>query len=88
MRVYITKYALTQGIEAVRATACPSNNKAVGVKHSPTGYVQYIYKPDWHTAFSEARSRAEEMRQRKIVSLQRSLARMKALTFHSPKGKS
>lgn len=84
MKAYITKYALTKGITVVEATAHENTNAITFKTGYSMGYTQYIYKPDWHTTFSEARDRAEEMRQRKIASLRKSLAKMETLTFRNP----
>ena len=79
--VYVTKFALTKGVLA----------KRVETKHSPD-YVldvnapMVLYrKPEWHNTEAEALEHAEAMRQKKICSLKKKLAKMEALIFE-PKG--
>jgi hypothetical protein len=82
MKVYITQYALTKGIlEAeVRATHCPTM-----VVRTDTMYQTAYHKPYWHMTMAEAVVHAEQMRQRKIVSVKKQLAKLEALTFQEKK---
>lgn len=78
--VWITKYALTSGIEKARAevkTDFP--DMATVIRKS--GWCDYFHKNDWHRTEEAAFARAEQMRQRKIVSLRRSLKRFEEMSF-------
>lgn len=71
MKVYITQYALTDGIY-ISDTMVVEKNK---------GPLRTYHKPNWHTTKEEAIQRAEKMRESKIKSLNRSLDRIGKLKF-------
>lgn len=77
---YITKFALTSGIMEREVEDCfdtsPNMISVVGTKY-PTHY----HKGDWFRSMAEAVAKAESMRSRKIVSLEASIAKIKALKF-------
>ncbi len=77
MKVFITKYALTAGIECREATACTNNADLIVSDR------QYFHGEgrEWHRTFEDAVKRAEEMRLAKIESLEKSLAKFRALRF-------
>lgn len=78
--VWVTKYALTCGIQLVEA-------KALGgmIVYGPTGPGrQTAHGKDWHLTPTAAVARAEEMRLAKIKSLHKKLAELKGLTFTAP----
>ena len=82
--IYITKYALTIGVD--EADAEISGGCAVVRKGSrPDQYLdQYFHEGEWHITKTAAVAKAEDMRKRKIASLQRSIAKMEKLTFGEP----
>ncbi|MDD5722669.1 MAG: hypothetical protein PHY29_02890 [Syntrophales bacterium] len=83
MKVWITKYALTDGIVECEVEA-PSHDcpKMIVVKASSPGtYNQYFYKPDWHTTREEAVKRANVMKDKKLVSLRNQIEKIKELKF-------
>lgn len=76
MKVWITKYALTKGIEQI------------DVEISDDGYAYSIgrwrtqYPPgDWHRTEAAAIKRADEMRLVRIASLEKQITKLKALCF-------
>jgi hypothetical protein len=77
--VWITKYALTKGIFC----------KEAEIKGDMIKYDRYSceLKPDWHLTQEEAIKRAEEMREKKIKSLKKSLAKMEGLEFKTQQEK-
>lgn len=77
--VYVTKYALTAGIKTME-TDSDITGRMIAVKES-LGYTNYLHGDDWHTIPEKALARAEEMRLRKIDSLEKSLKRIRALSF-------
>ncbi len=80
MKVYVTKYALTKGIQRYgRATWKVESMIRVDIKDQFFG--RYFDKPDWHTTYAEAVARAEQMRVDKLNSLRKQLAKLEALTF-------
>lgn len=80
--VYITKYALTQGILEVQGEIVDSKGKSfVTWKHIGTRFAQYAHGKDWHTDRAAAVKQAEAMVANKIQSVEKQLKRLKGLTF-------
>jgi hypothetical protein len=79
MKVFITKHALTAGIEECEVEV---TGDGMAVDYSGS-YPQYFHKEgrDWHRTRESAVKRAEAMRKAKVASLQKSLAVMKAMRF-------
>lgn len=78
MRVYVTKYALTEGILTMEAQPCQVVTM-IEVKPKDNGFTQYFHNREWHTDLEEAKARAEEMRQNKIKNLKKQLKRMETM---------
>ena len=81
IKVYITKYALTSGIEIVKVNIY-SNTPSL-VRYNTGGFDQYAHVEgrEWHRTAEAAIKRAEEMRVAKIKSLHKSIARIEKLKF-------
>lgn len=80
MKVWITKYALTDGIIERDVEICHEVSSTMAeVKNNPYG--EYYYKPHWHESREEAIARAEQMRLRKIASLEKQIAKLRELRF-------
>ncbi len=78
IKVWITKYALSTGIEAVDAEVCGEDM----VYYGSYGHGnQYAYGNDWHRTPEAALARAEEMRKSRIASLRKSLDKLESMTF-------
>ena len=77
MKVYITKYALTEGITEHVAELCSDTM----IRVAGSKYPIYYHKPDWHRRLADAVARAEDMRVKKIAALQQQLAKLEAITF-------
>lgn len=75
MKVYITKYALTAGIEEAEAEI---EGKMAIVKKK---YSAYFHGSEWHLTRSSAIEQAEIMRERKIASLRKSIEKIEAMRF-------
>lgn len=81
IKAWVTKYALTKKIELVDAEVCHDISSAM-IKYGTAGYgLQFAHGKDWHRTPEAALTRVEEMRSAKITSLQKSIARMRALIF-------
>lgn len=78
MDVWITKYALTQGIFEQKAELCEEGMIEVKAEH--TTYYHGEGK-DWHRTKESAVKRAEEMRQKKIASLKKQIERLEEMRF-------
>lgn len=80
MKVWITKYALTDGIYAVEAQATHSERMVVFTR-GESGNTQYAHGHDWHKTQESALARAEEIRAKRIKSLKKSLAELEKMEF-------
>lgn len=80
MKVWITKYALTRGIFAVVAEDC--GNDMVKFKGGNPGNV-YAHGEgrEWHRTREAAETRALAMRDAKVLSLQKQIKKLQAMTF-------
>lgn len=78
MKVWITKYALTQNIYAIDAQEChiPSMVSGGGLFENYHGEGR-----EWHRTKNSALARAEEMRTKAIASHQKSIAKLEKLVF-------
>ena len=82
MRVWITTYALTTGIFVAEVEPARwGDPRAIHRRASPGVLSAYYHKPNWHETREEAIRRAEEMRERKLASLRRAMAKLEALDF-------
>ena len=79
MKVYITKWALTEGIMEKEAEVNPDFPTFASVN----GYVVAFHGEgrEWHRTRESAVEQAEKMRKRKILSLKNQLDRLEKLTF-------
>lgn len=77
MKVWITKYALTQGIieaDGVRTS------QGIYIKNSGLN-TDYFYGSDWYFDKESAIKKAEEMRQKKIASLKKQIEKLEEMRF-------
>jgi len=78
--IYITKYALTEGI--LERELVKKEGGMVVVKCD--GWMNgkgYFHGNDWWDTKSEAVTRANEMRRKKIVSLKKTIEKLEHLSF-------
>ena len=78
--VWITKYALTVGIECVQAHVCKDVSTSMIVYTNGT-YSNYAHGKDWHRTKDEAIYRAEMMKEAKIASLKKKIANLEKMQF-------
>lgn len=76
---YVVKYALTVGIQKVQVEDC-FNVSPLMIKVGNS----YYHRGDWVTDPAEALRLAEDMRMRKLQSLEKSLKKVSALVFTVP----
>lgn len=77
IKVWISKYALTQGVFAVDAEIVDDEM----ISYPQGDFCNYAHGNDWHRTQEAAVARAEEMRQAKIASLQKSIRKLESLRF-------
>jgi hypothetical protein len=81
MKVFVTKYALTQGILEKEGEISNTNSNMFLVLGGP--YTDFFFREgrDWHRTLEGAKDRAREMQTLKIISLKKSLKKIEALEF-------
>lgn len=80
---FVTKYALTAGIEEIEVEDCfdISKDMVSAAVRSSDGWSKNYHKGEWHRTREEAVARAEQMREEKVNSLRSSLAKFERMTF-------
>lgn len=74
IKVYITKYCLTEGIFEIEGELVADINM---IRHQAPGIITTYYsKEDWHTTYESAVKKANEMRLKKISSLQKQIDKL------------
>lgn len=91
MKVYITKYCLTKGIlerDAIEVedaiTKSPNGMVEVVDKDgSPIRYHEYYHREgdQWHRTLESAQKKANDMRTKKLVALQKQIKKLEKLVF-------
>lgn len=82
--VYVTKYALTQGILKVEVEACDDDPRTSAmVCYKGWGMNTYFHGEgrDWHRTFDQAVKRARKMQEAKLKSLDKQRALIAGLDF-------
>ena len=81
MKVWLTKYALTTGIECrddmKEKDGCVSN----GMAYSTSRHYRFATGKDWYKTEKEAIDRAESMRKKKIDSHKKAISKLETITF-------
>lgn len=78
MKIWITKYALTRGIVEVEMDAFKLDG---GYIYSKDDALTMFAPGQWYADYAFAVSRAEEMRKKKIASLEKQIERLRKLEF-------
>ena len=82
IKAWLTKHALTSGIEVVDAEVFEDGQRISYKK--PRCFLEFAHGKDWHRTPAEALARAEEMRKARIASLRRRIAVLESMTFEAP----
>lgn len=77
-KIYITRYALTEGIVERDAKVDESKNMATFIEN---GYTRYFHREDFYLSFDEAYNRVMDMKDRKIKSIKKQLSKLRELSF-------
>lgn len=78
MKVWITKYALTKGIYSIDADSC-ENIDVNMIRDRFASFPTYYHKPDWHEKLVDAIDHGEQMRAKKIKSLQNKIKKLETM---------
>lgn len=81
MKVYITKYALTDGIQEYDNAEVSTISRTMISIIRPGKLRLCFHKPHWHETREAAIQRAEEMRLKKIASLNKQIEKLEQLKF-------
>lgn len=82
MKVFVTKYALTQGIKEVEVEDCGNGMvRTPGFLSNGGGRCFHGEGREWHRTKEAAVERAEKMRVDKIKSLQKSIKKIQDLKW-------
>lgn len=80
MKVWITKYALTKGI-VEREGKLTSNNSISIINQGRSLPTYWFYEGEWYSDKESAIKKAEEMRQKKIKSLEKQIKKLEEMRF-------
>ncbi len=75
--VWITRYALTSGVEKARANRCSRTPGMIAVRRGIA--TVYFHGKDWHETEKAALARANNMRLKKIAALGKQIAKLQKL---------
>jgi len=87
MTVWITKYALTQGIFSAEATICATEKTGnmIAIKGDSGGWggERYFHGhgKDWTDSYRDALKIADRMRWKKVDSLKKQIKKLEIMTF-------
>lgn len=84
IKIWNTKYALTSGITTHMVK--PRDDEYASVERTTESYGYLLSKGDWHTTLESAVERAEEMRIKRLISLDKQAKKIAALDFSKVKG--
>lgn len=81
MKVWISKYALTNGVLEIEARVCDNVSPDM-IEDINEKYHYYHYEGrDWHRTRESALTKAEQMRKKKIASLETQIEKLRKLRF-------
>ena len=83
MKVFIVKYALTQGIYKLEVKLCDDINPEMVSEVKEGGWNNCFHGKgrEWTTTREDAVKRAMIMRDTKVISLEKQIKKLKAMTF-------
>lgn len=85
IEVFITKYALTSGITRLMGEISKQFPEMVSANNPGCyGYCFHGEGCDWHRTWASALGRAEQMRAKKIISLEKQIKKLRAMKFVEP----
>ncbi len=83
MKIYVVKYALTEGIEECEGVATEyANGTAVTAYMRDAGQCgMLLFKTQYAITLDDARAKAYAMRDKKIASLKKQIAKLEKMEF-------
>lgn len=83
-KAWITKYALTSGVQVVMGEVHPQFDNVFELARGSARMRATYYLPDWHRTRESAVRRVEEMRVAAIKAAQRKLDKLMAMRVEVP----
>ena len=80
MKVYITKYALSDGI-LERTLVKADARMAVVERPESINDRDYFHGKDWHYSLEDAQARAREMRDKRLKNLRKQIKKLEAMEW-------
>lgn len=81
---WVTKYALSTGIEAVQAKIINRDRNLIVYMEKGKPLSQYAGENEWFRTPEEALRRADEMRTKRIAALKKQIAKLEKMTIVAP----
>lgn len=83
--VWVTKWALTKGVYQIEVEDCfdTSSKMVKQIRSFHLSCSTYLHGNEWHRTKNDAVKRAEEMRERRLRSLEKQIAKIKSLDFEA-----
>lgn len=81
MKAWITKYALTSGILEMEGEVVEKFTSMFRSNIDAGEFQQFFHKPYWHPSREAAVVHANELKERKIKSIEKSLSKLRKTTF-------
>ncbi len=81
MKVWITKYALTQGVYTIEGQIDDQDLTVFCQDIEPDRYFTFYHKPFWHESEEAARAHFDKLKAARIASLKKSLRKTEMLEF-------
>lgn len=79
-RVWITKYALAEGIFSVEVDV-GADDTMISYRRPGDTLSSYAHGKDWHRTLDAAKLRADEMRTKKIANMKKQLKKLSEMRF-------
>lgn len=79
MKVFLTKYCLTDGIKEIEVDECVRYAGMALLRDA--NHQTYFHKRDYSLSIDEARNKAEAMRNKKIKSLEAQIEKIRKISF-------
>ena len=80
MKIWVTKYALSSGVFSTEAKVDEANKRAQ-IKRPGDYWAWNAFGNEFHTTEEAARARFDELKQKKLASLRKQIAKIEALEF-------
>lgn len=78
-KYYVTKFVMTAGILQVNGAPSKDGSYISYKRSGDTWHTEYAHGKDFHATLEAANLRAEEMRQKKIISTEKSLDKLRKM---------